>query len=212
MSTTAKRHEKLVFMTEISMLIAIEAIVCFTPLGSLPALGPIVATLSAIPVVIAALLMGTKSGAIVGFTFGLFSFIVWTFTPPSPLAFAFTPFYSLGEVQGNFFSLLICFVPRILIGVVTGILAKALCITRLPQKVSFAIAGAAGSLVNTLLVLGGIYVFFGEQFAAVNETSFDLVLGILGMTVLTSGIPEAAIAAVIGFATEPLKRIIEKKT
>lgn len=192
------------------MLIALEAIVCFTPLGSLPAIGPIVATLSALPVIVASLTLGTGAGSFIGFMFGLFSFLVWTFTPPSPLAFAFTPFYSLGEVSGNALSLVICFVPRILIGTVTGLMAKALSKTKLPAKISYAAAGALGSLTNTLLVLGGIYVFFGKEFAAANGTAYELVLGILGMTVLTSGIPEAVLGGAVGIACDPLKKALSK--
>ena len=163
MSTTAQRHGKLIVLTELSMLIAIEAIVCFTPLGSIIAFGPIVATLSAVPVVITAILLGPKAGAFMGFLFGLFSFIVWTFTPPSPIAFVFTPFYSLGELKGGFMSLVICFLPRVLIGVVAGLIYKALSGKKVNEKISGIIACVAGSLTNTLLVLGGIYVFFGKH-------------------------------------------------
>ena len=86
-------RNKILFLAQFSLLLAIEAIVCFTPLGSLPALGPIVATLSHIPVIITAVLLGTKAGAGMGFFFGLFSFLVWSFAPPSPaIAFVFTPF------------------------------------------------------------------------------------------------------------------------
>ncbi|OQA89420.1 MAG: hypothetical protein BWY26_01705 [Elusimicrobia bacterium ADurb.Bin231] len=103
MSTAnSQTRRKTLFLVQFSLLLAIEAIVCFTPLGSLPALGPIVATLSHIPVILTAVLLGTAAGAAMGFMFGLFSFIVWTFTPPSPIiAFVFTPFYSLGEMNGN---------------------------------------------------------------------------------------------------------------
>jgi uncharacterized membrane protein len=86
------KKSKVLFLTQFSVLLAIEAVVCFTPLGSLPAIGPIVATLSHIPVIVTAILLGTAAGAGMGFFFGLFSFLVWTFAPPSPVvAFVFTP-------------------------------------------------------------------------------------------------------------------------
>ncbi|MCX6085113.1 MAG: ECF transporter S component, partial [Caldiserica bacterium] len=99
-----------VTLTQFAMLLAIEAVVCFTPLGSLPAIGPIVATLAMVPVIITAILLGTGAGAAMGAFAGLFSLLVWTFTPPSPLvAFVFTPFYTLGTTRGNVWSLVICF-------------------------------------------------------------------------------------------------------
>jgi uncharacterized membrane protein len=102
------KNKKIFFLVQFSILTAIEAIFCFTPLSSLPAIGPIVATLMMIPVIITAILLGTNAGTVMGFIAGLFSFLVWTFMTPSPLvAFIFTPFYSLGEFQGNIGSLII---------------------------------------------------------------------------------------------------------
>ncbi|HBG55856.1 MAG TPA: ECF transporter S component, partial [Ruminococcaceae bacterium] len=37
--------KKTLRLAQFAMLLAIEAVVCFTPLGSLPAVGPLVATL-----------------------------------------------------------------------------------------------------------------------------------------------------------------------
>lgn len=210
MAANKSNRKQILTLTQFAMLTAIEAVVCFTPLGSLPAIGPVSATLSALPVIVTALLMGTVPGAFMGFLFGLCSFIVWTFTPPTPLAFVFTPFYTLGEISGNIWSIVICFVPRILIGVVTGLLAGAFAKTKMPRKVSFAISGILGSLTNTFLVLGGIYVFFGEQFAQINNASFDAIIGILGMSVLVNGLPEAALGGLFGFISDPVKKVIGK--
>ena len=216
MANTTPQRKKILFLAQFSMLLAIEAIVCFTPLGSLPAIGPIVATLSHIPVIITAILLGTGAGTAMGFSFGLFSFIVMTFTPPGPTAFVFTPFYSVGELHGNLWSLVICFVPRILIGVVTGLSFKLL--TRLFARFKkndafvYGLSGFFGSITNTLLVLGGIYLFFGKNFASVIETSYDLLLGVLGGIILTSGLPEAALGAVLAYAIcRPLKKILAKE-
>lgn len=202
------RRKRTLFMAQFGILLAIEAIVCFTPLGSLPALGPVVATLSHIPVIITAVVLGTGAGAAMGFFFGLFSFLVWTFTPPSPIAFVFTPFYSVGEISGNAWSLVICFVPRILIGVVTGIVFRFLMRTVKREWLSLGVAGVLGSLVNTLLVLGGVYLFFGQNYALTVQLSYELLLGAIGMTVLTSGIPEAILGGVLAVAVgRPLRRI-----
>lgn len=206
---TVKRQKNggLVFLVQFSVLLAIEAVFCFTPLGSLPALGPIVATLMMIPVMITAISLGTAAGTLMGGFAGLFSFCVWTFTPPSPVAaFVFTPFYSFGEISGNFGSVLICFVPRILAGTVAGAVYKAFS-KAAPEKniLGFSISAALGSLVNTFGVVGGIWLFFGDQYASLNEKA---MLAIAGTTVLTSGIPEAIVCAIVASAVcKPLKSI-----
>ena len=207
-----KTQSKTLFLTRFSILLAIEAIFCFTPLGSLPAIGPIVATLAAVPVVITAIMLGTAAGSAMGAFAGLFSFLVWTFTPPNPMfAFVFTPFYSFGEVSGNFGSLLICFVPRILIGTVTGVVYTNLNRVEYPKKdlLRFGVSGFMGSMTNTLLVMGGIYLFFGDVYSSMVGKA---MLMIIGFTFITSGIPEAIISGLVAFAVcRPLQKSIQNK-
>ena len=71
-----------------------------------------------IPVIIGSLLLGPKKGAILGALFGLTSFLNNSFVSPNATSFVFTPLYSVGDFQGNAWSLVICFLPRILVGVV----------------------------------------------------------------------------------------------
>ncbi|WP_010630573.1 ECF transporter S component [Sporolactobacillus vineae] len=205
------KKNRTLFLTQFSILLAIEIVFCFTPLGSLPALGPIVATLSAIPVVITALLLGTGAGAAMGAFAGLFSLIIWTLIPPMPIsAFVFSPFYSFGKFHGNFGSLLISFVPRILIGVVTGLVYQALS-KIFPGKnvLCFSLSAALGSLTNTFGVMGGIWLFFGAQYSSLVGKA---MLDIIGLTVLTSGIPEAVINAIAASAVcKPVKLILSKR-
>lgn len=194
------------FLAQFSILLALEAIFCFTPLGSLPAIGPIVATLGMIPVIVTAIILGTGAGTLMGAFAGLFSFLVWTFMTPNPLvAFAFTPVYP----PGNLFSVLICFVPRILVGTVTGLVFKAMAgLSDKRQWLRYGLAGFLGSLVNTVGVMGGIWLFFGDAYAGVLGSA---ILVIVGLTVLTSGIPEAIISAAAGiFVCRPLKRALDK--
>ena len=215
-SLSNDNHKKVLFIVQFAILLAIEAIVCFTPLGSIPAIGPIVMTLSHIPVIITAIMLGTGAGMAMGFFFGLFSFVVWTFMPPSPIAFIFTPFYSVGAIHGNLWSLFICFVPRILIGLVTGLCFKLF--TRLFSKREkkdfwvYGLSGLLGSLTNTFLVLGSIYLFFGSDYANTIGSSYALLLTVIGGTVLTSGLPEAALGVIAAYGVcRPLKKMLYRK-
>lgn len=207
MKTNTRRTT--LFLTQFSVLLAIEALFCFTPLGSIP-IGPLVATLGMLPVIITAIMLGTKAGSAMGFCAGLFSFLVWTFMPPSPIAFVFTPFYSLGEFRGNFWSLVICFVPRILVGTVAGLVYHGL--HRLDGKKDwwrYVLSGLSGSLTNTVLVLGGIWLFFGDAYASIANKA---ILAIIGSSVLTNGIPEAIVSIIVAVAVcKPLKQIFSNQ-
>ena len=64
-------RKQILFLVQFAMLLAIEAVFCFTPLGSLP-IGPMVATFAMLPVIVAAILLGTGAGTLMGFFAGLF--------------------------------------------------------------------------------------------------------------------------------------------
>ena len=82
--TAQERRKRTLFLVQLALLVAIEAVFCFTPLGSLPAIGPIVMTFAMIPVIISAILFGTGVGTLMGFITGVFSLIVWTFLEQFP--------------------------------------------------------------------------------------------------------------------------------
>ena len=117
-----KRRKQILFITQFSLLLGIEAITCFTVLGSLPITPAIVATLAMVPVIITSILLNTWAGTLMGLIAGVFSLIVWTFMPPGPAAFVFTP----AVEPGNFFSLIIVIVPRALVGTFSGLLYHGL--------------------------------------------------------------------------------------
>jgi uncharacterized membrane protein len=208
MKTPLKR--KTVTLTRFAMLLAIEAVVCFTKLGSLP-MGPVVATLAMIPVIITAILLGTGAGAAMGAFAGFFSLLVWMFIPPNPLiAFVFNPFYSVGTTHGNVWSLVICFVPRILVGVVTGACFHMFSRLKWKSGLAYGLSGVLGSLVNTFGVLGGIYIFFGHSWAGALGKGFDVILGVIGLIIVTNGIPEAIIGGVAAYAVcRPLQKYMK---
>ena len=212
--------KKVRYLIFFALLVAIEAVFCFTPLGSIP-IGPIVATLAMIPVCITGVLLGAKGGAAMGFIAGLFSFIVWTFMPPSFMAIAFTPFYKLelGDVTlgGNFWSLAICFIPRILVGLVSGLLYNAIAGKTDKQALKItgaAVAGFAGSAVNTIGVLGGIALFMHREFStiyAMDEFGATTIAAVIGVTILTNAIPEAVLSAIVTPAAVPIGKMIDNR-
>lgn len=192
-------NKKSVFLTKLAILIAIEIIIAVTPLGSLPAIGPIVMTLAHIPVIIGAIVLGFKGGLIMGFVYGLLSFLVWTFMPPSPIAFLFTPFYSLGEISGNFFSLVICFVPRILIGVLTCFFIMVIFKNVKNLFFKTFVGAFISNIIASILLLLFVYIFFGREYATALNAPYEALIGIISTTIVTSGIPESILGGLVAY-------------
>ncbi|MDF2612371.1 MAG: putative rane protein [Clostridia bacterium] len=179
----------------IAVFAAIEVILACTPLGFIP-IGVTRATTVHIPVILGGILIGPGAGAVLGAVFGLTSLVINTINP-TVTSFVFSPFYSVGEMSGNIWSLVIVMVPRILIGVTAHYSFKAVMKLDKSKVLAYIIAGLVGSLTNTLMVMGGIYLFFGESYAAAKEIAFDVlfkfIMGIIGV----NGVPEAIVAALI---------------
>lgn len=192
--------KRMSFITTLSILLAIEIIIAVTPLGSIPAIGPIVMTTAHIPVIVGAILLGLKGGAIMGLAYGFLSFLVWTIMPPSPIAFLFTPFYSLGDISGNFYSLVICFVPRILIGVLTYLFVSVI-FGKLKNKFIKNFFGAfIANLICSVLLLGFVYMFFGQPYSSVLGIEYSALMGVILTTILTSAIPESILGGFVAYA------------
>lgn len=189
----------------ISMLIAVEMVLMFTPLGYIP-LGVIRATTLHIPVILAAIILGYRGGIILGLVFGITSILINTFAPTAT-SFVFSPFYRVGEFSGGFPSLLIALVPRMMIGVVSAFVYEKLS-TKLPHTLTASIASICGALTSTVLVLSGIYLFFGESYAAVRNIPYQTLISVLMSIVFTNGIMEAILAAAI---VTPLSRILRPR-
>ncbi len=126
-------------------------------------------TIMHIPVIIGAILEGPVVGVAIGFIFGLFSLIQAAVAPNGP-----------GDVI--FTNPLISILPRLFIGPVAWVVWNAL--KRWPV-VGMIASGLAGSLTNTILVLGmiGILGFYPWP--------------IIGGVAVANGLPEAGVCAVL---------------
>ena len=200
--------KKTLATAQLTVFSAIILLLAFTPFVGYIPLGFTRATIVHIPVIIGSIVLGPKKGAFLGTLFGFTSLIMATFQP-TVTSFVFSPFYSVGGINGNFFSLIICFVPRILVGIIPFyvflFLDRRLNSKKRGQFISLSIAGIAGSLTNTLLVMNLIYFFFKDSFALVNHVEvsalYRLILSLIGI----NGIPEAIVAAILAtLITTPL--------
>ncbi len=168
-----------------ALFMALTLLLGMTPIGLIP-LGFINLTVLHIPTIVAAIVLGTKGGLVVGALFGLASTLsalgLSPMVPQSGLAAALVavnPFYVIA----------MCFIPRLLIPVTTSALYR-LCV-RKGQK--FAVGGAAivGSLTNTIFYLGLMLVFY--HMAGLDSTPVVAVIGGTGLIAA----PMEALAAML---------------
>lgn len=196
-----RKTKNLAFM---SLFIAIELLMVMVPfLGFIP-IGPLRATTLHIPVIIAAMTLGKEKGAGIGLVFGLSSLLINTISP-TVTSFVFSPL-----ISGSFMSALIAIIPRMLIGYVSGWIYEKWQWHR--RTVVMTVSAMIGSLTNTVLVLGGIYLIFGSQYASSIGQSYQQLLPYFLGIIMTNGVLEAITGTIIAVAvTKILQHYIKKK-
>jgi len=186
-------------LVKVSLFVAIIVLMAVTPfLGYIP-LGFTRATIIHIPVIIGSILLGPKYGGFLGFVFGLTSLLNNTFNP-TVTSFVFTPFYSLGTYSGNFWSLVIVFLPRILVGIIPYYIYKGMKKIKNNDVLALGVAGVGGSLTNTLLVMSFIYLFFGQTYAQAKNVPIQTLYSLILSVIAINGIPEAIVAGILTIA------------
>lgn len=175
-----RNRKKLQNLVGTALLMAIVLVLGITGLGILP-LTPLGVTILQIPVIIAALAYGLRSGLTVGACFGLWS-LYRAYTAPTPF-------------NVPLMNPLIAIVPRMLIALVVWLLARAMQYKEKPSWGKSAVLGASGSLANTIVVLSLMGIFYGsvvENMLRISGSGFLLALVAFGAA---SGIPEAIASA-----------------
>ncbi|MCI5761398.1 MAG: ECF transporter S component [Ligilactobacillus agilis] len=177
--------QKLVKRVIIALFAAIIIIQNFIPfLGYIP-LGPLNLTIIHITVIVIALSMGPLYGGIVGGIWGVITWIRAFVWPTSPLATIV------------FVNPLIAILPRILIGIVAGGSFNWLKKRLAKQSSAMVLAAILGSLTNTLLVLGQIYLFYRGKSQAMYALNVNELLPYLLGVIATNGLPEAILAGLV---------------
>ncbi|MEG1781761.1 MAG: ECF transporter S component [Oscillospiraceae bacterium] len=187
-------------LTQMSLLLALELILSFTPLGFI-LIPPVAITLLHIPVIIAAILLGPACGAILGGVFGLISIFKATTAATSPVDMAFSPFVSGKPLA----SLLMALGTRILFGLIAGLLFMALRKVIKSQLLSITITAVISTILHTCMVLGCLALFF-------NDLGVGLI-SILITIVSLNGILEIAVGAIVtGAICNPLLKMMRHTT
>lgn len=185
MERTGKLKSKITIrqLVIIGMLSAISIVLGVTGLGFIP-IPPVKATIMHIPVIIGAILEGPLVGGLVGLIFGVFS-MIQSITTPTPVSFVFmNPIVSV--------------LPRILIGIVSYYVYSAIKTNK--KVIPIVAASAVGSIINTVGVLGSIFIIYLKPYArALNISATAARDGIITVGVI-NGIPEAILSVVVTMA------------
>ncbi len=198
----------------LSFFLAIMVLLGFTPIGIID-LPFIKATILHIPVIIGAIFLGPYMGAILGFAFGMISLIKNTMAP-SLISFVFSPLIPFPVTgESSLLSLIVCFVPRILVGVIPYFVYKILSKNKQKSKtkrtLNLTICGIVGSMVNTIFVMGLIYALFKNEFAIAKDIAPESVAKVIMSIVLINGVPEAILSAfLVSLISIPLFKMMKK--
>jgi uncharacterized membrane protein len=137
-------------MSVTGMLTALTVVLGLSGLGIIQIPGlPFKVTILHIPVIIGAVLEGPVVGGAIGLLFGLWS-IVDKVIRPTPTGFVF-------------FNPLVSVMPRILIGIFAYYSYK-IFIKYIPENVAMALSSIIGTAINTIGVLGMIYLIYAAEY------------------------------------------------
>lgn len=198
-------------MVVVAVSIAIMVLMAFTPIGLID-LPLIKATTLHIPVIVISLLLGPIHGMALGGVFGILSLIKNTMMP-SVLSFVFTPAITVpGTNKGSLLSLVIVLLPRILVGLTPWLFYVAFKkrenVGKIKNYIVLVISSLIGSFTNTILVMGLIYLLFGQEYMAVRSLTSDGLKQAILLIISTNGVAEAiATAIIVPFIVMALSRI-----
>jgi len=184
-------------MVLLAMFCALMLVLQITGIGLIP-LPLIKATTMHIPVILCAVLMGPKAGAVLGAVFGLCS--IWgNIQTPALLSFAFSPIlaFELCGVGGLFASLWTALGCRILLGLVAGWLWMGLKKLNCSDYLALPLTSALATIFHSLSVMCSIALLFAPQYAEAKEVAVEAVFGMAMGTVATAGVAESVAAVVL---------------
>lgn len=179
------KNKRTLFLTEIAILVAIIFILAFTPIGYLK-IPTIEITFLTVPVVVGAIVIGPGAGAILGAFFGITSFVQ---------CFGMSTFGAALLAINPVLTFILCFVPRILVGLLTGLIFRGF---KNKSNTSFIVASFAGPILNSILFVGFLIHLFGQssyiQELQGSANLFAFIIAFVGL----NGIIEALVCGVIG--------------
>lgn len=167
-------------LTTLAMLIAITVLLGIVPNIGIIQIGVVSLTILHIPVIIASLLLGVKGGFITGLCFGLTSLYVASTRAVSPVDLLFV-------------NPLISVVPRLLFGLISGLIGELL--KKNTKDVINGLYGFVSTIIHTVLVYASLFIWAKNDLGT-NFSEYNIVKYILTAFSINAFI-EAIVAGVI---------------
>ena len=175
-------------ISEYAIFIAIIFVMRATGLSRIP-VGPLVMTLTMVPIAIGAMLLGPLGGAVLGMVFGFTSLYDAMIGASAMTGF----FFQLSPLH----TIVLCVGTRTLVGAATGWLFKLFKGLDKKRIWCYFAGGLAAPLLNTVLFMGYIVLFFYQtdfvqktaaKIGAVNPLMFVVLLvGVQGLVEWLTG-------------------------
>lgn len=199
MKTTNFRTSR---MVQLALFTAIIILLAFTPLGYIKTLG-VEITLIVIPVTVGAIVLGPKAGAILGAIFGITSFLqCFGLSAFGTMLFEISPL-------GTF---VICMVPRILMGWLTGLIFLRL--RKISRNLSFALSNLIGPLLNTVFFMIVLLLLFynTEYIQGIAQTlGAKNIVAFVALFVGLNGLIEMGVSFIVGTAVSKTIDMVENR-
>lgn len=193
MSNRKQSSVNLRSMVLLALFIGIELMMQISGLSFIP-VGPLHMSLLTIPVALGAMLLGPWQGCLLGTVFGLCS--LWqAITGASPM----TGFF-FSQVSA-FHTIILCVVTRALMGLLTGLIFKAVRKVDKTNTICYFVGGIAAPLLNTLLFMGYIVlVFYNTSYIQEKAAALGALnpLMLVVLMVGVQGLLEALAGLIIG--------------
>ena len=178
-------HNQMFRFVLTALFIALILLLGLTPVGMIP-LGFINISILGVPVVIGTLILGLKTGLLLGACFGTISALSAFGIYGTPSALAGT------LVAANpVLAAIMCYAPRLLVPVVAWCVHKVIS-GKGKGKLAITASAVAGSLTNTVFYLGLMLLFY-----IIMGINSERVLTLIGGTGLIAGSLEAVANALI---------------
>lgn len=183
-------------LTILGLMAGILFLMAYTPLGYLN-IGPLAVTFNVIPVAICAIVLGPMGGGIAGGVFGLTSFM-------QAMGVGGSSVLGSALFQINpFLTAILCFVPRILDGVLLGLIYTGVH-KKMNTYVSCAVTGFFSAFLNTLFFMSSLVILFGRTEYMQNMIGGQNVIlfccAMVGVNAISEMVSSTIITAAVGTA------------
>ena len=196
-STTQIKH-----LTLLAMLTALLVVLAMV---NIPQPAGLSITFNMIPVAIAAIAMGIPGGAIIGGVFGLISFLQ---------CFGIVGYSAMGAALVSvspFLMFIQRFVSRVLVGVITALIFRALKRRNVKDHLAFTITGFSAAFFNTLFFMSLLVLLFGSteylQNLMAGRGVLTFIIASVGINAVVEMIVAAVVTAAVGIALKKSKLI-----